>query len=562
MKFSKRVNYLLIGFLVLLNVVFRYPSFPHEIGDDSFIIHSLSNTISVNGCAKWVVHPLSLFGFYPFSKSSGELFLLSGASQSTGIEIEVVILLISTLLGIFAIFTAYIMAREFKNDDLFTFIIAFNYSLTPTLLGFTTWTISTRGMFMVFLPLFIWSLLRCRHRLQSVAKNIALTLLFFVTLLSTHRMSILIPLILISYVGAVIFYRTYREFFTLFTPSYKKIVIAVCRLSIISFILITFFLLLNPNSEVLSAAREYWLYGHHWKGSGFYTILLNMGYYYMKIIGALVFFGVVGFIAVLVKPTKYSNKFESLFPTFLIIIGTPLLIVHIYSPEFFMIVFCIFIGYGIVTIVTLFKRYKKIVFIIIIVSMLIFLVYAKYISNYGSLDICKDKEWRDNLGNTLWVNEETYNTALFMHQYSRKTTFACNENRIARRIYAISGIPNLRDMNYFVYDLADIDDLEIEMTSIFEIYSNGTFYHLKNKDEYNPARDWRILMYTDSQNRIANAIILRYDIEYMIESKLIDGRFGIGKFGDTDCCIRLESIYEEKIKIYENGLQTIWYIGL
>jgi len=76
MKISKKTSYGLIAFLVLLNVALRYPTTSHEVGVDSFVIHGLANSISENGYAKWVVHPLSIFGFYPYSYPSGVPYLL------------------------------------------------------------------------------------------------------------------------------------------------------------------------------------------------------------------------------------------------------------------------------------------------------------------------------------------------------------------------------------------------------------------------------------------------------------------------------------------------------
>jgi len=161
MKLSKRANYLLIfGFLAILNVLFRFPVTPHELGADSFHMHGMANFISENGYAKWIMHPLSFFGLYPLSYPSGSIFYLSSISQSTGIDTEYSILVVSTFLGVLGAFTTYLMAKEILDDDFFAFAAAFIFSISRVFLTYTTWTYTTRGFFAALLPLFIWSLLR------------------------------------------------------------------------------------------------------------------------------------------------------------------------------------------------------------------------------------------------------------------------------------------------------------------------------------------------------------------------------------------------------------------
>ena len=72
--------------LLLLNIIIRIPSIPHEKGYDSFFIHSLANSISYAGVAQWWINWMSVFGLYPYSYASAVPFTLSGISQLTGIS--------------------------------------------------------------------------------------------------------------------------------------------------------------------------------------------------------------------------------------------------------------------------------------------------------------------------------------------------------------------------------------------------------------------------------------------------------------------------------------------
>jgi len=160
MKFSKNIKYLFIIMLILLNIVIRIPSIPHESGCDSFIVHIEANSISEYGYAKWWVNPLSIFGLYPYSECSAVPFALSCINQCTGLDMEFVIWMFSLIMGLISAFGAYILASLIiKDNDIFKFLVAFSYSLAPGILKFTTWNLSMRGPFMALLPLFLYLLL-------------------------------------------------------------------------------------------------------------------------------------------------------------------------------------------------------------------------------------------------------------------------------------------------------------------------------------------------------------------------------------------------------------------
>lgn len=179
----------------------RIPSIPHEKGLDSFFIHSLSNSISSFGYANWWVHWLSVFGYYPYSYASAIPFSLSGLSQITGIEMETIILLFCIILGLFSIYSAYLLAGLLYNDFLFKYLMAFFYSISPSIMLFSTWEISSRGPFIIFLPFFLYLTIR---NLQY-AKRILLLIITIIFLFSIHHLSIIIvPMILIFIVIKVI----------------------------------------------------------------------------------------------------------------------------------------------------------------------------------------------------------------------------------------------------------------------------------------------------------------------------------------------------------------------
>ena len=200
MKFSKRVNYTVLAFLALLNLAFRIPMTPHGVDTvDSTYIWGLANSISTFGYAEWILHPLSFFGLYPLSYPSTVPTILSIVSQALGLDIEYVILLLGFVLGILGMFGAYIMALAIRKDHLFAFLTAFAFSLAPVFIEYTRWTATARNLFITLLPLLIWSLLCYHNKNQGKWKYLLLALIVLVVLGSTHRMFLLMPLVIIAY---------------------------------------------------------------------------------------------------------------------------------------------------------------------------------------------------------------------------------------------------------------------------------------------------------------------------------------------------------------------------
>lgn len=201
MKFSNRSKYILLGLLVLLNIILRIPSYPHQTGYDSFHTTILASIISIYGQAGWWIHHFSIFGMYPYSYASAVPFALSGISQVTGLEMELTALLFDVSMGLLSIFTVYLLAGMIRDDDLFKFLVAFGCSTAQGMLVFTTWDISTRGLFIVLLPLFTYLVLRIRiNKLRAGM----LAMMLFVLIVATHHYVYFTFPIILSFIIIVI----------------------------------------------------------------------------------------------------------------------------------------------------------------------------------------------------------------------------------------------------------------------------------------------------------------------------------------------------------------------
>ena len=184
MKLSSKVTLELFVLLIILNVILRLQVVPNEMGYDSFLVHMMANSISEFGYAKWVLHPNSFLGMYAYSEVSAVPFFLSGICQSTGIEMRWVIFFYCIFLGILSMCTAYLMAGAIIDDDTFKFLAAFVFSTSPAVLGYSTWTIPARGLFIVLAPLLLYMLLKCRGYIRLVS----LIIFFVVFLYATHHL--------------------------------------------------------------------------------------------------------------------------------------------------------------------------------------------------------------------------------------------------------------------------------------------------------------------------------------------------------------------------------------
>lgn len=194
---SKKYKLIALGLLILLNIVLRIPSIPHAKGRDSFFIHALANSINSFGEARWWDHWLSVFGYYPYSYASGLPFTLSGISQLIGIDVEKAALVYSILFGVLTIFFVFIIAGLIYDDFLFKYIMAFFFSLSPGIMLFTTWEASSRGLFMVFLPLLLFVLLKS----YPLHKKVLLSVFTLISIYSFHHYAIFAVVFTIGYLS-------------------------------------------------------------------------------------------------------------------------------------------------------------------------------------------------------------------------------------------------------------------------------------------------------------------------------------------------------------------------
>ena len=143
--------------LVIASLVIRFPFLINgETGNDSFLIHSLTNDLLADGTLRWVISPLSLIEWFPASTVPSSIFFIGTATITIGYNVEIAIFFVSVIVGIlstlgFILLLLWLEKHEIINSASVR-ISAILYTFLPLLLKFTDWTASGRQFFLLVAP--------------------------------------------------------------------------------------------------------------------------------------------------------------------------------------------------------------------------------------------------------------------------------------------------------------------------------------------------------------------------------------------------------------------------
>ncbi|MEM2899281.1 MAG: hypothetical protein QXT63_00660 [Thermoplasmata archaeon] len=426
MRISKLNTIVLFLLLLILNLILRYPMTPHEIGWDSFVIHDLINAINREGRVTWYLHPLSLFGMYAYSYAAAIPLLLSAIAQLTGVTTEDAIFIFCIFEGILTLFLGFILGGEFHKSNLFKLMLGAAISLAPGMLYWTTFTLSTRGPFIVILPLFLFLLFRTLKR--DSMKYIILCALTGLVLALTHNMFILLfPLLFAFFVGLG------SNRFASQLPKVNKWTFIVI-LGTISF------LFLLPYSGLITDILTEYLPGSMRK-SGL-TEFLGTAVSVARHYGVLAIFSLVGIIFISMK-----NRF-SVPNRFLLVslaLFAPVLYISGYVITTFLPVIMIFACEGLMKLYTTVRKpgikiaSLAVVFIVTISFSGVFQVTRP---NIGGTITGSEVKTTDSFS-VIYCNEATYNTGIYTKYEITNSSITVNPSTNLYRIRAYSEKPSL-----------------------------------------------------------------------------------------------------------------------
>ena len=510
MNFSKQTTCIVFVLLILLNIILRYPVVPHEIGWDSFVVHSVVNSLSESGFAKWWLHPTSVIGSYPFSIGGAVPFLLSAISQLSGFNVDLSILLYSIIIGLICIFISYIMAGSFFDDSRFKFLVAFGFSTCSAILTFTSWTASTRTLFtVVLLPLILYLLLKTR---QSFKYYLLLGFIFVLGLSTHHYVYFTIPII-------------FSAFFLDFIQLFKKYIYISNIKKNILYCIIFLVAILYP------FFTRMFMYGERAYAGSRYGYLLILFQSYFRYSGLLFLFAVIGFIYLVAKSRKNHEEWFILisFASF-----SPLLYMETYAKWFMPAYVFIFSGISLTNIL----KHVKTFAIILMLASILFSGYYQLIYFLNVNDRCiSEKEYASG----EWISSRIDGTLIGTSQYSTLNIFSISETPTL----TISDMLNY--LNGFIYYDETLVVQKYKMTSL-------NFY-MKDPYEINiPSVEWSVsaLSNWDVNGWKVEDLRKRYNISHFI-------------FDDTsysNLFTRSISVSSNHDKLYANGDISIWRMGV
>jgi len=545
MSNSKKLHYALLSFLILLSVIIRYPTTPHEIiGCDSYYYHMLGKQITFSGYATWVVSPFSLFGWCPFSTPVGLPYLLSGFSQCTGVGMEYTILIFSFILGIIGVLSVYTLSLRIKKDGFFAFFVTLAFLTVPRLLSMSIWSVTSRYLLIVLSPLLFFLLLKISGEKSKRWKFFALLFVFLLTATLIHKTFIFLSSILIAYVCA----------YFLFSNNGKKILSCIPERArfLLPFLIYGLVIIASLQEQYGRGVLE---------GMAPMVLLLNAGVALGSGAGIVAtFFGFLGLVCLLGKKEK---TFTEVFLILSLLFIIPFLPAREYIRGFMPVLLCFFAGFGAVILFDLIKENRKMTLAIFVTVIFVSVAFASaMIDHWRATPSFEENPARYLEG--YYTTDETYSTAMFMKTHFGGSSFVCNDKLLARRLQAFSDKPCLpsigfaQENNVLIYGFIDADALNATPIGLYDL-SLQTNY-LFNTEQIDVVRnDYTTLMAENFESAQSKEILSKYHVRYAVEDNRISGKyFYFDELRDSNF---YSSLHQSGCKVYDNGRESIWCIS-
>lgn len=529
---SRKFQFLLFLILILINILLRYPFTPHEIGWDSYVIHSLGESINTQQHAAWTLNPLSYAGMYPMSYPSAVPFLLSSTSQLTGLNIEAVAWVFTVIIGIIAAIGAFILAGAIKRDFWFQYIVALAFSTSMGLLLFTTWTLSTRGFLVVIIPIFLWGFISYIKEYET--KYLIISILFLFLLATSHRMFVLIIPFLFLY---FMLYVVLRFKYNMKSHMQEKKQIRLRKVISLLLIVAVGLLILVPalgpftglyQGIVVDKSITGWLV---WTGAVF-----------ARNVGPIALFSLIGFVLL---ANKIGKNREELFILGSLAFVAPMFLVGKYASTFSLIFLFILAGFGITLLLKSTHKKKKMVCLIVGIVISSSLIASGY-GQVSSFDILSE----ENTIDARYLENEGYDAAIWAKLNEIDTM--TGSRPLTERISAISGIPHFpgNEPQNLVYGFASPEDMVIKQRSPFDL----KFYldaPIIDEERINDFIVWRggVLSRTPVQDETAIGLINLYNLENLVVNNY-----------DTEHSVFEQSVMYSKFCIFNNQKASIYLL--
>jgi len=558
MDLPVKTKYSLLGFMLTLIILFKYPHVPHEYGKDSFVVHGMAMNLKDLNFAPWLIHPSSAYALYPFSYAPGMGFILTSLSDLTGLSVELTVLLFTIVISLVGAYGMFMFASEVNNRFEVKFIAGFLFAFTPAVTTWTTWTISTRGSFICLMTVLLWALSRtinARHKL----KPFLVGLTFLLILPTIHHFALLFPIILLAYLSSYLTVLALE--YTGRVSVYFRENVIIASMIIFAFMIFLFYLQassIDIYAPHLDYFRVWYIYGE--KDSPV-TMAVNIMVYYGMAMGILMLYGGVGLANILGKIDKTRVEWTLLF---LIIFFAVFLADKTYLKMFVVPLFLPLAALGIVALMGKLE-YRRTLFTFLTGVLLMAAVY------YGSFatEQFSDVRTVDETGYHHYMDEGPYNTAIYLRHtvYQKDGPIAIHNDAVdKRRISGISGIPMLYlEENQVMVVFPDIlDEVDIKKYSIQEMY----FEHHDHRyyvDWANSSQkgydDYHYIVDTYWNNTRIEPVLQENKVQWAIVYTYFPEEHGKSSHPFVNEPSRFfTSLPEKRYNIYENDYERIYFL--
>lgn len=548
MILPRRVTYCILIALATVTLIFRYPlGTNHELGADTTFIHTLADSVTKDGIAPWIVHPLSYFGLYALSYPSGMPFMFASGSLTTGMPIEGVMLVFGWIVSLVGAWSAFLLGRALRRDDGFGMIVAVLFALAPFFVKGTFWIGSSHGFVVALLPVFL--LLLVRTLKTHGIREFVLAVMLFAILATIHRMGLLAGFLLVAFAFALPFHsvtQRLRVALARYERPARYGTVATAVFGFLGMFYVQFVYRGIGGSDVVDQYST----GAFFQGMSFPTLLANMAISLSGKIGPLFLFAAVGIVAyVWRRPKEAADKFLLTAA----IVYLPLLSLRDYMVELIIPIFVILIVVGLMWLWTR-KRHSRTLAVLVLLLVVGSVAFSWQMKDY----------WRDRYPTDAPLTDAAYQMAVYLGRTTNGTILV-NDGLSAGQIAAISGNPVMplggasqhwNGPQQLAWGYVDPGSLHAHMMPFGEISFNTDNIYIADGVR-NAEVDWETMFYYDHPSD-ADKLFSRYQIHYIVIDKQYPQSFL--SYGELRASTYLQSVLPTtSYVIYDNGAFTSWY---
>jgi hypothetical protein len=530
--------------MALGSLILRYPG-DHEVGVDSFAIHTLAESILRQGGAVWMLNPLSYFGWYPVSYPAAGPFVLAALGSLAGMEIEGAILLSSLVFGLVGLLGGYLMARGFRPTGSFPLAVAFIYAFAPRFLAFNLWQASTRNVFMALLPFFIWSLLRYYH--TRSLRDLLLVLVTLVTLAAAHRLAVLVVIIAAAFLFSVLLLSVYR----ILKSTRPSLVMRSSRIGLTKWVALGAAVAVGVGFLVGTNVLSEYSAGELANGSNAPVELFNLMVSITRSVGLAAPLAVVGLVY---SPSVRSPGIREAFAVVGLVVLIPTLLFRDYTGFYILPFLALFAGYGVLGIWTRVRTrtwLRK--------GFAVGTAIAILLTSWAILEY--------EVAHNPPISVAAYSGATYLESHVDGYTVVCNDGVVCSKAGAISGVrilpvaggsgndPSPEILIYRFYSDGEIRQGAVRVPIQDLNFNSDSLWVVVG---VNPTEDYVRLVQSPMSN-LPNSLVARYGPFYYLETSSGWSVF-YGDNGETYTSLLAVSLHQGAYAVYADGSETLWWI--